>query len=247
MSDGIYVALSGAIAQQRALDVVANNVANAATTGFRASRVSFREAVANARGAGGPDDPLRYAVVARVRADATEGALTTTGRPLDAAIQGRGYFAVETPAGPRYTRNGAFVVAADGVLRGLGGAAVLDASERPLRLPEAARDVRIEADGSVVADGASVGRLRIVTFASPDALENEGAGLLRPAAGAAPEEARTPVLALGALEGSNVNAVAGLTDLIAATRGFDAFQRVIASFRQIDERTARDVAGRAGG
>ncbi|MEM7446649.1 MAG: flagellar basal-body rod protein FlgF [Myxococcota bacterium] len=250
MSDGIYSALSGAIAQERNLSVVANNVANAGTTGFRADRVAFRETLAGASGDPDVVQPLRYVGVAEVGIDAAPGTLESTGAPLDLALQGEGLFALQTNAGVRYTRAGSFRTDAEGLLRSPGGHQVLSAEGNPndprtaeIRIPEDAAEIVIGSDGTIHADGAEVGRLRIVRFDLAQ-LEKEGLTLFRapdPLPAVLPGEVQ---VVQGSLETSNMNAVQGMTELITASRAFDAFQKVIDNFKQIDERAARDLAAR---
>src|SRR6478672_3388640 len=102
MSDGIYSALAGAIAQERTLSVVANNVANANTTGFQGDRVAFSEIAAKQTGA--QQQPLRFVSLDQTRIDMQSGGIEFTGNPLDLALQGDAYFAVQAPGGERYTR-----------------------------------------------------------------------------------------------------------------------------------------------
>ncbi len=248
MSDGIYSALSGAIAQQRSLDVVANNVANANTTGYRGDRVAFQEALVRSGAGGVAPDCLRFVGISQVRADTAQGALRQTGNPLDVALQGDGFFAVDTPNGERYTRAGAFVSDQTGMLQTMDGHAVLARQvegerEARIRFPAGTREVVIATDGTVSADGAPVGRIRVVRFEQPNQLAKQGATLF--VAGQAPPIAddQTQVVQ-GHLEGANVNAVAGLNELITVSRSFESFQRVIQAFRELDARTAREVASR---
>lgn len=241
MSDGIYAALSGAIAQQRALDVVANNIANVNTPGYRADSVAFREAVSREQGAA--PDGLRYVSVGRMRTDTTSGPLTDTGNPLDIALQGEGMLAVRTPNGVRYTRAGSLVMDAEGHVRTRAGHAVLTwSSEQPeLVVPAQTASLAIDAQGNVSADGQPIARLRIEEFAD-GTLAKEGLTLFVPQSGARGAEAQQTSVYQGQLEGANVSPIAGMNDLISANRAFEAFQRVIQAFRQIDERAARDVA-----
>jgi len=240
MSDGIYSALSGAIAQQRALDTVANNVANVGTVGFRGDRLAFEEVVS--REAGPNPDALRYVQVSQQVTDDTGGALQETGSSLDLALSGDGMFAVQTPEGVRYTRAGSFRLDAEGVVRTPSGHALLAADADPehpeLRLPVDGGDVRIGTDGTVSVGDNPVGRVRVERFA-PGALQKEGVTLYA-ARGPGEPAAETQVLQ-GYLEGANVSPITGMNDLITASRSFEAFQRVIQTFRQIDERAARDV------
>lgn len=246
MSDGIYAALSGAIAQQRSLDVVANNVANASTHGYRGDRVAFRQELASASSGGPAPDALRFVSVSQVSTDTTQGALQETGNTFDVALQGEeGHFVVETPNGFRYTRAGSFTTDAEGVLQTQDGHRVMGVPEDParirpveLRIPPDATDVAIAADGTVSTADGVLGQLRIVDIAGE---EKEGFTLFT-ARSAEASEGTTVVQ--GYLEASNINAVAGLNELITVSRSFEAFQKVIETFRQLDTRTARDVAGR---
>lgn len=245
MSDGIYSALSGAIAEQRSLDVVANNVANANTTGFRGDRVAFQEALA--RGSGGPaPDSMRFVGVARVRADTSAGPLRQTGNPLDLALQGDGFFALATPRGERYTRAGGFVASASGRLVTAAGLEVVGApgGDARIQLPPGARQIQVAPNGTVSADGVEVGRVRVVRFDSPDALQKEGQTLWTASGGARPAVDEATQVVQGHLEGANVNAVSGMNELITVSRSFESFQRVIQAFRDLDARTAREVGSR---
>jgi len=241
MSDGIYSALSGAIAQQRALDVVANNVANAGTVGYRGDTVAFREAVS--RETAGPNpDGLRYVSVAQQSTDQSDGPLIQTGNPLDLALQGDGLFALQTDNGVRYTRAGSFRMDPEGVIRSSGGHVLMDAgapdpSQAEIRIPPEATEILVGTDGTVTADGQEVGRIRIESF-DQRSLTKEGLTMYAARGQGEPAEAQ---VSQGYLEGANVSPVGGMNQLISTSRAFEAFQRVIQAFRQIDERAARDV------
>jgi flagellar basal-body rod protein FlgF len=247
MSHGIYSALSGAMAQQRSLDITANNVANANTVGFRADRVAFDQALATAGARTAQPASLRYVVAERITTDTAPGALQTTGNPYDLALDGDGFFALATPQGERYTRAGAFTPGPDGVLRAADGVelmAVGDPTAR-IRIPNGARDVAIGADGTVSADGETIGRVRIVSFADPATVGKEGESRFMSVARPQAAPATTGVVQ-GAVEMSNVNPIAGLNELITTTRLFETFQRVIHTFADLDNRTARDLGSRNG-
>jgi flagellar basal-body rod protein FlgF len=247
MSHGIYSATSGAVAQQRALDVTANNVANANTVGFRADRVAFDEALVTAGARTAQPPSLRYSVAERVVMESAQGSHQTTGNPYDLALGGEGYFVLSTPQGERYTRTGSFVLSEDGVLRTPDGNDLLgDGRPDPrIRIPLNARDVTIGSDGTVRADGENIARIRVVNFADPATLGKEGES--RFFASAPPVAAPvTTTVVQGALETSNVNAVAGLNEVISISRLFESLERVIQTFSQIDSRTARDIGSRSG-
>jgi flagellar basal-body rod protein FlgF len=241
MSDGIYSALSGAIAQQRALDNAANNVANANTTGFRATRLMFGEVLSKVSASPAPD-VLRYTEVTESRNVTDPGMIRQTGNPLDLALQGDGFFVVETPAGERYTRAGNFVADENGEIRTVEGLPVMS-DGGTLSLPSNAQQIVVDETGTVQADGVSIGQLRIVKFADPSALQREGNSLFSSPNEPAESDTETTVLQ-GYLEGANINAVAGMNELISVSRSFEAFQKVISTFKQLDEQTAREVGRR---
>ena len=233
MSSGIYVATAGAVAQSNALDATANNIANASTAGFHGERVTFREALTQARS---PDIASVGAGTSRV--DNQPGAISQTGNPLDVALEGDGYFGVQTPNGTRYTRAGNFqlnqagnLVTADGnALRGQGGA--------PISVPPDTTDIAIAADGTVSAGGNEVGKLELVRF-TPNQMKREGDTLFsatgRPAAG------NPPTVRAGMLESSNVNVVRGVVDLVKVSRTYDSLMRMIQNYHDIEGRAAREL------
>ncbi len=245
MSHGIYSALSGAVAQQRALDVTANNVANANTVGFRADRVAFDEALAQAGARTAQPASMRYVVAERITTDTAPGALATTGNPYDLALNGDGFFVLAAPQGERYTRAGSFTPGADGVLRTSDGIEVVaeGGPNARIRIPTGARDVTVGPDGTVSADGEPVGRVRIVSFADPATVGKEGESRFMTVAAPQPASPNTEVVQ-GSLEQSNVNPISGLNELITINRLFDSFQRVIKTFADLDNRTARDIGSR---
>jgi flagellar basal-body rod protein FlgF len=233
MSSGIYVATAGAVAQSNALDATANNIANASTAGFHGDRVTFREALTQARS---PDVASVGAGMTRV--DSQAGALSQTENPLDLALDGDGYFGVATPNGPRYTRAGNFqldqahnLVTADGFqVRGQGGA--------PINVPADAGEIAIASDGTVSAGGNEIGKLELVRFA-PNQMKREGGSLFsatgRPAGGDPPK------VRSGMLEASNVNVVRGVVDLVKVSRTYESLMRMIQGYHDIESRAAREL------
>lgn len=251
MGDGIYTALSGAVAQQQALDVTANNVANASTAGFRADRAIFGELLAGAQRAlpadaqrPAPPRVDKFVRVEQTAIDLQSGALRRTDQPLDLALQGDGFFVVRTPAGDKLTRAGNFVRGADGAITTVQGHPVIGNSDAPLVLPAHARDIAVGPDGALRADGVDVGTLKLVRPEDMGALTKEGNTLFDVAPGTPLVAAKGTTVVQGHLEASNVNAVAGINDLISVNRCFDAIHRVIETFQKIDERAARDLASR---
>ena len=252
MSDGIWSALSGAVAHLAQLDVAANNVANAGTAGFRADHAVFREVLAQATAPssnGAPQPPparnLRYSRVDALAPDTTSAPTLSTGRNLDVAVRGDGWLSVQTDQGVRYTRAGALQVARDGTLVMHSGAPYLDGSGYPIRVPPDGTDTTVGPDGAVMVGGATVGRLKLVAFPDPTVLSREGALLHKLVDGSDPPAASTATLQAGALEMSNVSPVQSMIEIVSASRGFEACERAIDAFKQADERAAMKLMGAA--
>jgi len=254
MGDGIYTALSGALAQQHALDVVANNVANASTAGFRADRVVFGQLLAGAQADGAPVDPRqtpgpdsnKFVKVEQNALDTSSGELRATGNTLDVGIQGDGYFVVRGSGGDRLTRSGNFMMREDGALTSVDGRAVVGEDNHPIVFPRGVKDIQIKPDGVVMGDGQEVGRIAVKNVSDPAQLLREGTTTYSITPGAQLATPERVELVQGHLEASNVNAIAGMNELITIQRSFDALQRVIDTFQQIDQRTAKDLGSRNG-
>lgn len=245
MGNGIYVATSGAVAQSEALDVIANNVANSGTAGYRAARVSFNEVLVRAQGRV-PSTPASgsYVSVARVVEDAGAGNIVQTDNPLDLALMGDGYFTVDTTRGPRYTRAGNFTLSAEGVLGDAAGNPVRAQGGGPIVIPPGTAAIDVGSDGTVLADGNEVGVLELSRF-TPNSLSREGATLYAalPGTKALAQAEGQPEVISGALEQSNVNSVRGIVDLIKVSRTYEALLSAIETYRQIDSRAAQDLGG----
>lgn len=235
MASGIYVAAIGAVAQSNALDVTANNVANASTTGFHGVRVSFHEALAKARS---PDAVMVGGQ--SVGVDGRAGAMTQTGNPLDIALDGDGYFAVNSPQGVRYTRAGALRMDAAGTLVNADGLAVRGAGGAPILIPPTATQVTIAQDGTISSEAGPIGKLELARFPA-QSMRRDGDTLYT--ATAPPIAGDPPRVLQGTLEGSNVNVVRGVVDLVTVSRTYESLLRVIEGFQTIENRAARDLGG----
>lgn len=237
MSKGLYVALSGAVAQENALDTVANNVANASSPGYQRLRPVFRQALANAQNG---DRDLRYGSMARTAVDTAPGAIKSTDRALDVALPQGVYLAVETPRGERYTRAGNLSVDREGALRTASGAPVLGESGAPITAQASGLGVSIAADGTIQQNGSSIGKLKLVRFERPEALTPEGASLLAVGGAGAVTAASEPITP-GALEESNAQPVNAMTELMTTNRTFEAFQKVLDQLGEVDRKLLTTV------
>ncbi len=220
----IYLSMSGAKATMQRQDVLANNLANVSTVGFRAELHAFRSVPVQGSGA----STRVYALESTPGYDATPGVVSATGRNLDVAMRGNAWLAVQALDGTEaYTRGGALDISSDGTLTTRGGLPALG-DGGPIQVP-ANTQISIAADGTVSARSAagvstSVGRLKLVTPEAP--LQRGDEGLFRAEEGELPADATARVQD-GALEGSNVNPVEAMVSMIGAARQFEAQMKLI--------------------
>ena len=232
MNNTIYVALSKQAGLSKELSSIANNVANADTVGYRREGYLFSEYI---RSLDPQDRSLSQTRVGGHFFDAAPGALVETGAPLDVAIEGDGYFVVETPRGERLTRAGAFLLDAEGQLTTMDGHRVLGDGGSPVAIPPESASITIAPDGAIAADGAPVGKLGLVTIA-PTALAREGGNLFR--ASEAYEAIEAPKFRQGFVEESNVNPVIEISRLIEVQRAYELGQGIL---KDEDERISKTV------
>jgi len=238
VSSGFYAAFSGWLARSEALDAAASNLANAGTQGFRAEREYFRSALMGPEASGDQLDSTvnNFGVLGGSQLDLGQGALTTTGNPLDVAIEGQGFFAVQTKNGIRYTRDGSFQRTRAGLLVTADGSQVLDPQDQPIRIPTG--DTSIGSDGAISVDGAVTGSIAVFTFPSATSIAPEGANRFAPVNGTKPKLSTTATLHQGALEGSNQDVIRGTMDLILAQRQAEMMQKALVLFDNDLDKTA---------
>jgi len=239
MDSGYYAAFSGWLARSQALDIAAGNLANAGTAGYRAERDYFRSTVLGPEALGSQLNTTvnAFGVLGGTQLDLEQGALTPTGNPLDLAIQGSGFFAIGTPQGVRYTRDGRFERSQDGTLTTQAGDAVLDGRGQAIRVPSGA--IAIGDDGAVSVNGALAGRIALVGFASPDALTAEGGNRYAAVGGAATTPA-TGTIRAGTLEGSNQDVIEGSLQLVLMQRQAEMMQKAVSMFSNDLDKTASE-------
>ncbi len=235
-----YILLSRMAAVMRGTDVLATNIANAETPGFRAARAVFATRLQEQRDVATPTGgrPVAYVQDRATWRDTTQGGLSTTGNPLDVAIQGEGYFAVETPRGERFTRAGRFTLGAEGRLQDLEGHAVLDARGTPIAFAAGDSRIAILGDGTIRSENGVLGKLRVVRFSNDQSLRAEGDRLY--ASDEPPETIARPAVVQGALEGSNVRPVLEMTRLTQEMRGF----QTLAQFLETEGKRGGDAVAR---
>lgn len=224
-----YIALSRLVAQQRALDVTAMNLANAGTPGFKAERVvfsdwvskqSYFDGVAGSKSVAFTQDRATYR-------EQQIGTLEHTGNPLDLALSGNGFFSVQTIQGPRLTRAGRFSPSADGRLADSDGNALLDTAGRPIRLTGQEAHIQISGDGTISSESGAIGKIGVVEPADVNRMTAEGSRLLR--ADTATTPVTTPLIVQGAVEESNVQPILELTRMMAGLRSFEFTSQFVQS------------------
>jgi flagellar basal-body rod protein FlgF len=218
METSAYVGLSGQLAMERRLAAIANNVANAGTAGFRAEGIHFGTAISATA-------PFKteFATAGAEHVDAQGGGLAKTGNPLDIAIQGDGYIAIETPRGIAYTRDGRMQMLPSGQLVSLNGHAILDISGAPLTLNPNAGTVDIGRDGSVRQAGNAAGAIGLFSIDLSKGYSRYENASFAPRSEAQPiDDFARNGLVQGFIEESNVNPVLEITRLIAVQRAFEA-------------------------
>jgi flagellar basal-body rod protein FlgG len=229
MLEGLYSAAAGMAAQQQHMDAVANDLANVDTTGYKSLRTGFRDLLYSQAGkaAGTGVDVGAGAGATQLGRSLQQGALQTTGRQLDVAISGQGFFQVRTAAGTTaLTRDGNFHLDARGRLVTSSGARVQPAITVPAGTSE--DQVAIASDGTVSAAGKQVGRLRVVSVRSPEGLAPAGDNLFTASAASGPVRALTGAnLQQGYLEGSNVDMADAMVGMMDAQRGFEMASKAI--------------------
>jgi flagellar basal-body rod protein FlgF len=222
MENSLLIGLSRQVALQRELDIIANNIANLNTTGFKATGSKFEEflmPVAREVDVTGVDRQLSFVIDRGSWHDLSQGPIELTGNPLDIALDGNGFLVVQTPDGERYTRNGALQINAAGELVTADGFPVLSEGGRIVFQPNDG-DVTIGRDGTVAVPDGIRGRLRIVSFAAPQALRKDRASTYAAPADLVPEPAANTRVIQGAVEKSNVKSVAELTRMIEVSRAY---------------------------
>jgi flagellar basal-body rod protein FlgF len=232
MQAGLYVSLSGQMALDRRMATLANNIANVGTVGFRAEEMKFDTVLSTVSRA-----PTAFATAGESFISDRSGGFSKTGNPLDVAIQGKGWLAVQTPQGVAYTRDGRLQISDTGELQTLTGYQVLDSGLAPLQLDPALGEPRIARDGTISQKGATAGTLGLFTIDPAQGYRRGEGATVVPATAAQPVTSFVADgFAQGFVEASNVNGVAEMTNLIRITRSFDSLQSALdagdAAFRK---------------
>lgn len=233
MDRGIFVALSGAVLQERRLEILTENLANVNTAGFKKQKPVFEDAMPN------PWGTRTFAKSDGVVTDMSQGISEKTDKKLDVAIKGDGFFVVSSPNGPRYTRDGSFKLGTDGTLVTREGYKVLG-ENGVIKLTSP--DVSIDAQGNVQDKGVLLDKLKVVSFNRPEGLLRQG-GFFVPADQSVKETAvsENTELEQGYIETSNVNVVRSMTTMIEAMRSYETHAKMIQTMDDMTKKAIDEV------
>lgn len=239
MAGTIYVALTGMQTRLAQLDRVASDIANESTAGYKGERASTTSV--NRPSFDAMLDAAIDTAPTQSKIDFRPGVILPTGRDLDVAVDGRGFFTIQTATGQRYTRNGHFTRSADGTLVTGDGLSVLGETG-PLKVPDG--QVVVKPDGTLNVNGTAAGKLKIVDFADYTQLAREDGGRFRAAANSQTLDKPAGMVRSGALEQANVSIAERLAGLTEVSRGFEALQRGVSLTNEIDIKAIGELARR---
>jgi flagellar basal-body rod protein FlgF len=244
MDNAGFILLSRQTGLQNRLDTTANNVANVNTTGFKREEVQFSHHLVAQRDVLRPQEQkLAFAQDVRTLRDMTNGPLRATNRAFDVAIQGDGFFMLQTPEGIRYTRAGNFTRSSEGQLVSQQGYAVLNPNNEPVIIDPAINDIIVREDGAITNQDQQLGQIGVVQFANPYLLQKTGDNNYR--SDIAAEPAVNYRLAQGMLEDSNSNAIRQITNLIEVQRSFSSISNQISSLDELQRNAIRTLGKRS--
>lgn len=227
MDNSFLVGLSAQQVLQQRMDITANNLANMTTAGFKTEHLVMRELSEKPAAAHDTPNDIAFVDSWMLQRDFGPGSVEQTGNPLDVAVEGPGFFVIQTPNGPAYTRDGQFSLDAAGQMVTRAGYPV-QGGGGPIMIDPTLGDVTISKDGTISQGDVVAGKLQVVDFKTPGALEKMGDNLWL----ATDEAPLTPAsirVAPGFVEGSNVNAVRELTDMIEISRAYQSVSKMLSN------------------
>lgn len=255
METGAYVALSGALAMERRLEIISNNIANANTSGYKAERMAFEVVVPEGSYSNVPVafsdssvSPLAanhpfivdatYVNGGTTVIDFSEGPLQKTDNPLHLSLNGDGFFVLETPEGTRYTRSGSFILSSEGLvttvdgntLQGEGGAITLDGGV-----------LNIDTTGNIEEDGGVVAVIKVIDFSKPYSLRKDEKGLYIADENVEEVPVQGSMVMQGYLELSNVSVIKEMVSMIETTRAYESYLKAIQAYDEMEQQSNQDV------
>jgi len=243
MENTMYVALSRQSTLRRQMDVVANNLANMSTHGYKSGQMMFVEHLTKSKGGEGLLTPkLSYVRDIATMTDTKPGAIEHTGNPLDIAIQGDGYFVVQTPEGERYTRNGRLQLDNTGQLVNQLGQPVLADGGAPMIFAPEDTEIVVSKDGTVSTNNGELGKLRVVNFENQQLLDRSSGAQFSTTEDNPAQDVENVTVLQGAVEGSNVEPIMEMANMISVHRAYDGVKSFIEREDERQRTMIRDLA-----
>lgn len=230
MSSGYYSALSGAVSRMQALDILSNNLTNVATTGFKKSTLNFGSCLDAASQAGNAQG-INYTYIHGVVPDMADGTAIETGNPLNLAIMGEGFFKVENDKGIFFTRQGNFRLSKEGFLVTSTGCKVLGEGGP---IPLNTKEITIGRDGTIATEGGgTAGRIQLYTFDDVTQLKRVKESMFKAVEGMQEKIVEEPGILQGRLEGSNVNLLQEMAQMVSGSRFFESYEKVMKTYSEL--------------
>ncbi len=239
-------AASGIRSRMESFELLANNIANQATAGYKSDREFYTlyvapEALVDA-GVSTTSQPQTLPVIRRQWTDFSQGTLSTTGNSLDLALSGEGFFVVKGPSGKLYTRNGSFHLSKGGVIVTQQGYPLLDRNNAPIQVDQEL-PLEIGTDGTVRQDGATVAKIAVAAFRDPEVLSKHAGNYFQVnSPGVSPQPARSAEVFQGKLESANFPPAAAAVRLVGVLRQFEMLQKAVRLNSEMNNKTIQEVA-----
>jgi flagellar basal-body rod protein FlgF len=245
MENAGFIGLSRQVALEHAMDVVAQNVANINTTGYKGEHIRFREFIETTDPTAKIGRTMDFVIDQGMVRDLKDGAMQKTGNTYDVAIAGNGFFPIRTADGTQYTRNGNFTVNNNSQLVTSEGRAVLGDNDQPITIPANAGEVVIAGDGTISSGTARIGKIKVVTFNQPQNLDRRSDGLYVAHDSDPARTVARPNIIQGVLEASNVQPVMEITKKISVQRAYEGAKTLVDTVSQISADATRRLGQRA--
>ncbi|MGD0300882.1 MAG: flagellar basal-body rod protein FlgF [Bryobacteraceae bacterium] len=236
------LAASAMRSSMQSLDLLANNMANASTSGYKGDSEFHTVYTSEAADADATELPVTLPMIERRWTDFAQGLLEPTNNPMDFGLSGKGFFVVKGPNGPLYTRNGNFRMSPDGTVVTSDGYPLLGQDGQPVKATDTGQPLQVSIDGSVIQNGQPLGQVHLVDFKDPTALSKQGNNYYHNVSGKDPLDATEAQIYQGKVEASNVSAAHGAVRLVNVTRQFEMMQKAISIANDMNKEAIEQVA-----
>jgi flagellar basal-body rod protein FlgF len=235
------LAASGLRARMQSLDLLANNIANTSTSGYKGDSEFYTLFTSEAAEDGSSEPASTQPMIDRQWTDFSQGLLEPTNNPLDFGLSGKGFFALQGPSGPLYTRNGSFQVTATGNLVTTDGYTLLERNGQPIKA-DPSKAVEVTLDGNVHQSGQIIGQLKVVDFKDPSVLAKQGNNYFRNSSDQTPLDTTSTQVHQGKIEASNVSPSQAAVRLVNVMRQFEMMQKAVSLSGDMSRKAIEEVA-----